>query len=181
MDGAYDLRLCACLSCRRSGACRGTRDAASGPGSGARAVHTGRTAQIRSILEGSPRIKAEREAIQRRASAARARSFGPRGRASRGLRSGAEALSGVRLDHVRVRRNSSRPAEIGAVAFARGDTIHLAPGQERHLPHEAWRVAQQAQGRVRPTTQAMGVPLNDDPALEREADTMGARAIGARP
>ena len=50
-------------------------------------------------------------------------------------------------------------------------------GQERHLPHEAWHVVQQAQGRVKPTMQLQdGVPVNDDQGLEHEADAMGARA-----
>ena len=47
-----------------------------------------------------------------------------------------------------------------------------APGQERHLPHEAWHVVQQKMGLVRPTLQAKGVGINDDPGLEQEADRM---------
>lgn len=81
------------------------------------------------------------------------------------------------MDHVRVHRNSSRPAQLNAHAFAQGANIHLAPGQDRHLPHEAWHVVQQAQGRVRQTMQMKsGVAVNDDIGLEREADVMGARA-----
>lgn len=88
-----------------------------------------------------------------------------------------EALSGVDLSGVRVHRNSDRPATLGAQAFAQGQDIHLGPGQERHLPHEAWHVVQQAQGRVAPTLQAKGLAINDDPALEAEADRMGAAAM----
>ncbi len=29
--------------------------------------------------------------------------------------------------------------------------MDLDPGEERHLPHEAWHVVQQKQGRVRPS------------------------------
>ncbi len=97
-----------------------------------------------------------------------------------GLKSGVESLSGMSLDHVRVHRNSSKPAELQAHAFAQGSDIHVAPGQEKHLPHEAWHVVQQAQGRVRPTVQAKGVAINDDASLEHEADRMGARAIQRR-
>jgi hypothetical protein len=86
-------------------------------------------------------------------------------------------LSGIAMDDVRVHRNSAEPAKLGALAYAKGSDIHLGPGQERHLPHEAWHVAQQKQGRVRATAQMKGVPLNEDAALEREADTMGARAL----
>ncbi|MHB1099037.1 MAG: hypothetical protein ACYCZR_05710, partial [Burkholderiales bacterium] len=64
---------------------------------------------------------------------------------------------------------------------AQGTDIHVAPGQEQHLPHEAWHVVQQAQGRVRPTMQMKeGVPVNDDQSLEHEADVMGGRAVQAK-
>jgi len=94
------------------------------------------------------------------------------------LRTGIERLSGLAMDDVRVHRNSAAPARLGAYAFAQGRDIHLGPGQERHLPHEAWHVVQQAQGRVKPTMQMHGaVPINDDSGLEREADLMGDRAL----
>jgi hypothetical protein len=94
------------------------------------------------------------------------------------LKTGVEALSGLSMDHVRVHRNSPKPAQLQAHAYAQGSDIHLAPGQERHLPHEAWHVVQQAQGRVRPTLQLQpGVAVNDDAGLEAEADAMGARAL----
>ena len=96
------------------------------------------------------------------------------------LKAGIESLSGVPLDDVRVHYNSAQPAQLDALAYAQGTDIHLAPGQERHLPHEAWHVVQQAQGRVRPTMQMQqGVAVNDDQSLEREADTMGARAVSS--
>jgi hypothetical protein len=94
------------------------------------------------------------------------------------LKSGIENLSGYSLDNVRVHYNSSLPAQLKAHAFARGSDIHLAPGQERHLPHEAWHVVQQKQGRVAPTMQRKnGTPVNDDVSLESEADTMGNKAL----
>jgi hypothetical protein len=95
------------------------------------------------------------------------------------LTRGIAALSGEDLSDVQVHRNSSRPAQLDAEAYAQGRGIHLAPGQERHLPHEAWHIVQQRQGRVRPTGQVGGQALNDDPHLEREADTMGQRALAA--
>jgi hypothetical protein len=94
-----------------------------------------------------------------------------------GLKAGIESLSGVSMDAVRVHHNSSKPAEVNALAYAQGSDIHLGPGQERHLPHEAWHVVQQAQGRVRPTMQMKdGIQVNDDHGLEHEADVMGERA-----
>jgi hypothetical protein len=94
------------------------------------------------------------------------------------LKSGIESLSGMSMDHVNVHYNSDRPAQLNAHAYAQGGDIHLAPGQEQHLPHEAWHVVQQAQGRVQPTTQMKeATPINDDPGLESEADSMGAKAL----
>ena len=94
------------------------------------------------------------------------------------LKSGIEGLSGYSMNDVKVHYNSQEPAKFNAHAFAQGTNIHLAPGQEKHLPHEAWHVVQQKQGRVWPTTQLKGkVSINDDSALENEADRMGARAL----
>ena len=92
------------------------------------------------------------------------------------LKAGIEALSGQDLSAVRVHYNSSRPKEVNALAFAQGNAIHLGSGQERHLPHEAWHTVQQREGRVEPTLEMGGEKINDDSALEREADVMGARA-----
>lgn len=92
------------------------------------------------------------------------------------LKAGIENLSSLALDDVRVHYNSAQPARLHALAYTQGAEIHVAPGQERHLPHEAWHVVQQKQGRVQPTMQAQGVAINDDKRLEREADTMGASA-----
>lgn len=93
------------------------------------------------------------------------------------LKSGIEQLSGLSMDHVRVHYNSDKPAQLQASAYTQGSDIHVAPGQERHLPHEAWHAVQQMQGRVQPTTQLKGFHINDSSSLEREADVMGERAI----
>jgi hypothetical protein len=94
------------------------------------------------------------------------------------LKSGIENLSGYSMDDVKVHYNSSQPAQLKALAYAQGTDIHIAPGQEKHLAHEAWHVVQQKQGRVKPTRQMkLGVPVNDDAGLEKEADDMGAKAM----
>ena len=93
------------------------------------------------------------------------------------LKAGVENLSGIDMNDVRVHYNSSKPTEIGALAYTQGTNIHVAPSQEKHLPHEAWHVVQQAQGRVQPTMQLKGVAVNDDNELEREADVMGTKAL----
>ena len=92
------------------------------------------------------------------------------------LKSGIENLSGYSLDDVKVHYNSDKPAQLSALAYAQGTDIHVAPGQEQHLPHEAWHVVQQKQGRVQPTMQMQGVDVNDNAGLERESDVMGNKA-----
>jgi len=93
------------------------------------------------------------------------------------LKTGMENLSGMSLDDVKVHHNSDKPAQLQAHAYAQGSDIHLAPGQEKHLPHEAWHVVQQKQDRVKPTLQMKGkVNVNDDVGLEKEADVMGNKA-----
>ena len=94
------------------------------------------------------------------------------------LKAGIENLSGLDMSDVKVHYNSSKPAQLNAFAFAQGNDIHLGSGQEKHLPHEAWHVVQQKQGRVKATTQMKNkTPINDDIALEKEADIMGAKAL----
>ena len=93
------------------------------------------------------------------------------------LKAGIESLSGFSMDDVRVHYNSSKPATVQALAYTQGTDIHVAPGQEKHLPHEAWHVAQQMAGRVSPTTNINGMPVNDNVALEHEADVMGEKAV----
>ncbi|MFN6945977.1 MAG: DUF4157 domain-containing protein, partial [Cytophagaceae bacterium] len=77
-------------------------------------------------------------------------------------------------------------SSVGALAYAQGNDIHFAPGQynpetqsgQELLGHELTHVVQQRQGRVQATTQAKGLAVNDDPALEHEADVMGKKAAG---
>lgn len=90
-----------------------------------------------------------------------------------GLKSGIEHLSGMSLDHVKVHYNSPVPAQLGATAYTEGHTIHLAPGQQRHLPHEAWHVVQQAQGRVSPQGRSH-IGMNRDPGAQATERTLCA-------
>lgn len=92
------------------------------------------------------------------------------------LKQGVEALSGLVMDDVRVHYNSPKPAELQALAYTQGNQIYVGPGQEKHLPHEAWHVVQQKLGRVRPTMQIDGVAVNADLRLEQEAHNMGTTA-----
>jgi hypothetical protein len=93
------------------------------------------------------------------------------------LKAGIESLSSLDMSDVRVHRNSDKPAQLNALAYAQGNDIHLGPGQEQHLPHEAWHLVQQRQGRVQATIQMAGVGVNDQMELEKEADQMGQTAV----
>ncbi|HZX25645.1 MAG TPA: DUF4157 domain-containing protein [Telluria sp.] len=138
--------------------------------------------QLAAGVQGSPRVAAQQS---RYAAMGLPVQRAPKGGLPPDLKNGVEALSGMSMDHVQVHYNSSKPAQLNAHAYAQGSAIHLGPGQQHHLPHEAWHVVQQAQGRVKPTLQMKsGTPVNDDAGLEAEADTMGARALavgGAAP
>jgi len=174
----------------RSAARRPAADAAAPPAGGAALV------QLQSALGGRAAIVQMRQlaaALQRRPDAAGAvqrvepeeemlqRKEAPNNTGlPDALKAGVESLSGEDLSGVRVHRNSPEPAQLNALAYARGDDIHVAAGQEQHLPHEAWHVVQQRQGRVQPTSQLQGVDINDDAGLEAEADRMGSKALQMR-
>ena len=94
------------------------------------------------------------------------------------LKAGVENLSGYSLDDVQVHYNSVKPAQLQAHAYAQGTDIHVAPGQEQHLPHEAWHVVQQKQGRVKAIVQMkQGLFINNENKLEQEADYMGNKIM----
>lgn len=93
------------------------------------------------------------------------------------LKSGIERISGYSMDDVKVHYNSDKPIQMKAFAFAQGNSIHIAPGQDHYLAHEAWHVVQQKQGRVIPSIQMKdGTEINNDLGLEQEADEMGTKA-----
>ncbi len=93
------------------------------------------------------------------------------------LKAEIENLTGCSMDAVKIHFNSPKPDQLKAKVYAQGTEIHLAPGQDQHLPHEAWHVVQEKQGRVQPNMQMKdGEPVNDDKALEKKADKMGKNA-----
>lgn len=114
----------------------------------------------------------DQQPIQRIASAPRANHTG----LPDNLKAGIEHLAGLAMDDVRVHYNSTKPAQLQALAYTQNAEIHLGLGQERYLPHEAWHVVQQKQGRVRPTSALGKAAINDNSVLEREADAMGMKA-----
>lgn len=99
------------------------------------------------------------------------------------VRARMEAALGGSFAAVRVHEDAYAQA-IGALAFTRGTDIFFAPGRfdpgsPRGLEligHELTHVKQQAEGRVAVNAQIGGAPANNDPALEHEADELGAKA-----
>jgi hypothetical protein len=89
-----------------------------------------------------------------------------------------ESIGRVPLDDIRVHYNSDKPAEVKAYAYTQGNDIHIAPGQEKYLPHETWHAVQQKQGRVKPVNLLGGISSNDDAGLESEADKAGTYPAG---
>ncbi|WP_343602821.1 DUF4157 domain-containing protein [Roseateles sp.] len=141
---------------------------------------TARHALTQAAIDQSPRMLAQRRAIEsitgvalRPAGAQQGNRNGPPGQ----LKASLESLSGMDMSAVRVHRNSDKPAQLNALAYAQGNEIHLGPQQEKHLPHEAWHVVQQKQGRVKKTVQLGGRGVNDEGRLETDADVMGNRAV----
>ncbi|MBN2527997.1 MAG: DUF4157 domain-containing protein [Deltaproteobacteria bacterium] len=96
-----------------------------------------------------------------------------------------ETAMNADFSNVQLHPNSSKAPEVGALAYTQGNDIHFAPGQfspdtssgRQLLGHELAHVVQQREGRVQPTTEVAGMPVNDNPALESEADKMGAKGV----
>lgn len=86
------------------------------------------------------------------------------------MRLNAERNSGLSFHDVCVHYHSDKPAQIQALAYTQGNDIYIAPGQERHLPHELGHVAQQKRGLVRPTSWLNGMAINEDSGLEQMAE-----------
>lgn len=95
-----------------------------------------------------------------------------------------EESFGTDFSSVRIHPESSSAPDVGALAYTQGTDIHFAPGQfkpdtspgQQLLGHELAHVVQQAEGRVQPTTEIGGMPVNDNENLEHEADVLGAKA-----
>ena len=88
---------------------------------------------------------------------------------------------------VRIHEGSAA-SSVGALAFTRGSDIHFARGQyqpdskagQSLIGHELTHVVQQRAGIVKSPSGGDGAPVNADPALEAEADRVGARAAEHR-
>lgn len=89
-----------------------------------------------------------------------------------------EAAYQLSLDDVRVHYNSSAPAQLQALAYTQHPHIYIAPGQEKHLPHELGHMIQQKRHSIPATASVNGQSINDNPLLEADADRIAVRAAG---
>lgn len=92
------------------------------------------------------------------------------------LRVKMERVFGEDFSNVRV-HESSQTGALGAMAYARDNVIHVAPGEaenDRVVAHELVHVVQKRHGRVKTT-------INEDAALEHEADMLADRAVRGEP
>lgn len=95
------------------------------------------------------------------------------------LITGIESLSGISMDDVKVHYNADRPKKIKAETCT---PIHLQEEVKEIHPKEKWHLIQQKQGRVQPIGGKDQKPMiNEEENLEKEADTLGAKAFRKKP
>lgn len=91
-----------------------------------------------------------------------------------------EDMSGYSFDDVSIHYHSDKPAQMEAAAYTMGNEVYLGAGQEKYLGHELGHVLQQKRKRIPPLLRYKGVAVNNDPALEREADMLARQAMAFR-
>ncbi len=95
-----------------------------------------------------------------------------------------EGAMGADFSNIQISKDSERAQGFGARAYAQGNEVHFAPGQydpvstvgQELIGHELAHVMQQRSGRVMPTEEQGGLPINRDHTLEAEADQLGQHA-----
>jgi hypothetical protein len=112
-----------------------------------------------------------------------------------GVQGKMENAFGEDFSDVNIQKDSEKAQKAGALAYTQGNDVHFAPGQynpgsqkgQELLGHELSHVVQQREGRVKPTNKQQssyakasevneGMPVNTDPALDKEADERGKQA-----
>lgn len=91
---------------------------------------------------------------------------------------------------VKLHKDSSQAQDVNAKAYAQGNEIHFAPGEynpssksgQELIGHELTHVVQQKKGKVgQGEIHGSGMEINQDKALEQEADTLGKLAASGMP
>jgi hypothetical protein len=94
---------------------------------------------------------------------------------------------GADFSNTRIHADSDNASRMKALAYTQGEDVYFARGQydpeskkgQELLGHELHHVVQQREGRVQPNSKQQGVGVNNDHALEREADQKGKAAAEA--
>lgn len=92
------------------------------------------------------------------------------------------------FSNVKTHFNSKKADELNAQAFTQGNNVHFGKGffdptsskGQKLIAHELSHVVQQRKGKVKPTKNVNGTPLNDQSSLETEADIQAERAVSSR-
>lgn len=86
-----------------------------------------------------------------------------------------EAMSGMDLSEVRVHRNSGKPAQLSALAYAQGNEIHLGPGQEEFDDDKR----QEREARESKEAQASALRDKQERAVQRSVSEQKAATVKA--
>lgn len=138
-----------------------------------------------------PTATARRDDLRGKGYAAGAAALTPSGGSGRlpaAVQAKMEGAFGADFSGVEVTESSGEAARVGARAMTQGETIQFAPGAyapgtsagQELIGHELTHVLQQRAGQVSATVQAKGLAINDDPALERQADECGTKAAAGQ-
>jgi hypothetical protein len=101
------------------------------------------------------------------------------------VKSKMETTFGTDFSAVKVHPNSTKAVDVDALAYTQGTDVHFAPGQFKPesstgielLGHELAHVQQQRMQSIKPTKEVAGLPVNDSPELEKDADEMGEKVL----
>lgn len=108
----------------------------------------------------------------------------------RNLQNKLEAAFGVDFSTVAIHKNSQEASNLDALAFTQGEKMHFAPGEfnpnsekgKNLIGHEFTHIVQQRNKRVVPThVLNKNWDLNEDKTLEKEADSLGKKAVQGEP
>ena len=96
-----------------------------------------------------------------------------------------ENALGTDLSNEKIVKDSKLAEDAGAKAMNMGGETHFAPGQfnldskegQELAAHEFAHQKQKEDGLVKQTGEVNGMALNDDPALEKDADNKAAKAV----
>lgn len=152
----------------------------------------GKTMQMKSFIDNSPKVTEEKEKISRlfggsknNNSIQKKEDRPESGQKIPGeVKSKMEHSFGTDFSDVSIHKDSESASGLHARAFTTGNEVHFAPGEyepatkqgQELLGHELAHVVQQRQGKVNEAASSGDMTINDSPTLESEADVSGTKA-----